>query len=122
MFKSLFRRRKPPEDELVPFESLRAIYQRRFLGTDPERFRYLWCAIARIGERAPTDLHENDLLSDLCPMTSKWSNVNPRMDDIEDLARRESSGRDVPEDLTTVGAMMDWLLPTSRRGKRGGRS
>jgi hypothetical protein len=59
---------------------------------------------------SPTELHEDQTFRELCPLDSKWSNINTRMDDIEEFADRESGGREIPQRLDTVGAMMDWLL------------
>jgi hypothetical protein len=108
----LWPKRNAPEGEsdAMAFEVLSPVYERRFPGTDPERFVRLWCSLARMCGVSPTELHEDQLFRDLSPLDSRWSNLNTRMDDIEEFADAESGGQDVPERIDSVGTMMDWLL------------
>ena len=94
---------------------LSALQEQHFKATDAQRFRYIWCSIADICGVPPLKLNKNAQLVDLCPPPSRWSNINERLDDIEEFALRESRGRLIPENLRTVGALVEWLLGDEAR-------
>ena len=104
---SIVSQNEPPD-----LTALTAIHQNHFREADPERFRFIWCSIAQLCRVDPLHLDREEQLVNLCPMASRWSNVNERMDDIEEFALSESNGRPIPDNLRTVGAMVDWLLGT----------
>ena len=107
-----FFRNFPEEDQenWPSLETLAPIHQRLFNRGDPERFRLIWCTLAKLCGVDPLTLREDDVFDDLCPPPSRWTSMNERIEDIQEFALRQSSGKELPGDLRTVGAMLDWLL------------
>jgi hypothetical protein len=97
------------------YDELKHIHERRFVGSDAERFRRLWCEIASLCEVSPLEMHENDRLGDRCPQ-SRWLRlVHPgaRQENLEALVLMESRHLPPPTVLaTTIGDVLDYLLGT----------
>jgi hypothetical protein len=87
-------------------EHVQFILDRRFAGKDPRRFYRLWSEIAFYVNRLPTELHEDDVIVDLCNGPN-----GPAFQGIESMVGERCRIKALPEDdLRTVGALMDWLL------------
>jgi hypothetical protein len=95
---------------------LRDIHQRRFAGSDAERFTRLWCEVAAICNVSPLEMHEDKRVVDLCP---PWrllglTEPSPRLENLEALIMEESKDRPPPEStMWTVGEVLDYLLESS---------
>jgi hypothetical protein len=89
---------------------LEEIYQRRFAGRDRERFAQIWCEVANISRRKPSDLNENDELKNLGVGKAWFPEVV--LNEIVDYATWESRG-EPKGPITTVGELVDWLLDES---------
>ena len=97
------------------YDELRHIHERRFAGSDAERFVRLWCEIASLCDVSPLDMHENERLGELCPQSRWLGFVHPsaRQENLEALVLMES--RHLPPPTvppTTVGDVLDYLLGT----------
>lgn len=74
-----------------------------------ERFHRLLLEISDIVKVGLDDLKFDDKFKDLCPR-SKWSNISVEFDDLQDLAMKETRGLGTPDDISTVGKLLSWML------------
>lgn len=98
------------------YAELRHIHERRFQGTDSERFVRLWCEIAHLCRVSPLELHEGDRIDVLCPPGRFLGLVLPHeaLEEVTALIIAESRGRPPPRSRpSTVGEVLDYLLESS---------
>ncbi len=110
---------RPSAIEVLSYAELRNIHERRFQGTDPERFVRLWCEIAGLCGVSPMEMHENDRPEELCPPHRVLGLVEPNaaLEEISALIMAESRDRPLPASRpSTVGDVLDYLLGTSAGG------